>query len=312
LEIGPLDSPLIQKGEADITYVDRADTETLREKFASHPAVSIEQIVGIDAIWGEQTLRDTVGKDRRFDYVLASHVVEHVPDLVGWLQELTDILRNNGEIRLAVPDKRYTFDHLRRETRLADVLATYVVRARVPQPQQILDFQTEFSELGLEDAWLGRRTAGPPTPNVDAWAGWQWMASEAASGVYHDVHCWVFTPHSLARLFAQLGQTGLLVCECSLFQDTLPGTHEFMVGLRPCTNREQLVASWLHMASQAKAEPDMEKRVGALEAELNALKHENSLLRSSTSWRVTEPLRAISSLFRRKPMHGRSHRSSKS
>ena len=36
--------------------------------------------------------------------ILASHVVEHVPDLVGYLNQVADILIPGGVLRLAVPE----------------------------------------------------------------------------------------------------------------------------------------------------------------------------------------------------------------
>ena len=49
---------------------------------------------------------DLVG-DSRFQLVYASLVVEHVPDLVTFLNDVASILVAGGEFRLAVPDKRY-------------------------------------------------------------------------------------------------------------------------------------------------------------------------------------------------------------
>ncbi|MEX3900116.1 methyltransferase domain-containing protein [Paraburkholderia sp. BR10954] len=49
----------------------------------------------------------------KFDYVIASHVIEHVLDLVGWVHSLLAALKHAGRIVLAVPDRRYTFDYVR-------------------------------------------------------------------------------------------------------------------------------------------------------------------------------------------------------
>jgi predicted SAM-dependent methyltransferase len=35
--------------------------------------------------------------------VIASHVIEHTPDLVTWLAEIRAILQPNGTLRLAIP-----------------------------------------------------------------------------------------------------------------------------------------------------------------------------------------------------------------
>ncbi len=147
IEIGPLAFPLVRKMDGDITYVDFTDAASLREKYrdAGAGAVPLHEIVEVDAIWGTNTLLQALD-GRLVDYVIASHVVEHVPDLLAWLSELRSVLKPTGHIRLAVPDKRYCFDYLRHETEIADVLSAYLAGARMPQPQQILDFSLNSSE----------------------------------------------------------------------------------------------------------------------------------------------------------------------
>jgi hypothetical protein len=83
IEIGPSFRPVVAKNEGDVIYVDHLDTELLKAKYADDPNVDTCKIVSVDAVWGSQTLLQGVG--RRVDYVIASHVAEHVPDLVGWL-----------------------------------------------------------------------------------------------------------------------------------------------------------------------------------------------------------------------------------
>jgi hypothetical protein len=280
LEIGPLVWPIVRKSEGNITYVDHADTETLRRKYANDPGVPGEQIVEVDAVWGAQTLVEAVG-GRKFEYIVASHVVEHIPDLIGWICELVAVLAPGGEIRPVVPDGRYTFDHLRRETVLADVLAAHAVRARVPQPQQVVEFVSNFAAVGVVEAWEGKR-GQPPALTLEHAQQWLSMAREAAKGTYHDVHCWVFTPRSWGALMADLGRAGLLACECSGWWNTLPGTYEFGVGMRV---GDDVVGSWEAMAAPEATD------VAPQLAEVAALRVEVSALRCSTSWRVTAPLR---------------------
>jgi len=46
----------------------------------------------------------------RFDYCLASHVIEHIPNPIAFFQSIAHLLKPGGVLSLAVPDKRYTFD----------------------------------------------------------------------------------------------------------------------------------------------------------------------------------------------------------
>jgi SAM-dependent methyltransferase len=252
IEIGALAWPHVRKADGDITYVDHVDTITLRQKYAKDKAVPANLIVEVDAVWGARTLRQAIGNERRYDYVIASHVIEHVPDLVGWLCELTEMLKDGGEIRLAVPDRRYTFDHLRNESRFADVLAAYAVKARVPQPQAIFDFLSNYAAVDVCAAWQGNY--GNTAPVIDGPVCSNWLKlvrGTIESGAYVDVHCWVFTPRSFAVLMGQVTRSGLLLCKCSRFFDTEAGAYEFFVGLQPTHDRPAALASWQVMADNA-------------------------------------------------------------
>ena len=51
-------------------------------------------------------------RDNSLDYVVTSHVLEHVPNPVKALAEWYRVLRPGGIIYCLVPDRRYTWDHV--------------------------------------------------------------------------------------------------------------------------------------------------------------------------------------------------------
>src|ERR1700722_8436880 len=154
-EIGALCSPIVTRNEGRVFYVDYTDAESLKAKYASDSSVDVSKIVEVDVVWGQKSLKEALCDNIALDYVIASHVVEHVPDLVTWLNEIRSVLKPDGELRLAVPDRRFTFDYVRGETRMSDVLAAYLVRARVPQPHEVLDFVLNAKKVDLQKAWSG-------------------------------------------------------------------------------------------------------------------------------------------------------------
>jgi hypothetical protein len=86
LEFGALDAPMVARDEGSIVYVDHTSTSELRLKYANDPKVKLDRLVDVDIVWqGGQPLADLT--DERFDYAVASHVVEHVPNLIGWLNQ---------------------------------------------------------------------------------------------------------------------------------------------------------------------------------------------------------------------------------
>lgn len=64
-------------------------------------------------------------KDRSYDFVLSSHVLEHLSNPLKALVEWNRILRTGGIIVSYVPHRDLTYDHLRPVTSLSHILADY-------------------------------------------------------------------------------------------------------------------------------------------------------------------------------------------
>lgn len=242
IEIGALADPIVHKHDGSVFYIDHADTDTLKRKYAGWDRVA--DIVPVDAVWGEQTLQDCIGAGQQVDYVVNSHVVEHVPDLVTWLQEIRSVLKPYGELRMAIPDRRFTFDFLRRESTLADVLDCYVRRARAPTPRAILDHFLNYAEIDAAKAWSGELKQEDIKPTHEA--SWALEVADQAfrTGVYQDTHCWVFTPRSFIKICRELAKLGLLNLSCSELYPTELNTIEFFVRMRNAQSRSECVESW--------------------------------------------------------------------
>ncbi len=312
IEIGALASPIVSRAEGKIIYIDHADTGSLREKYATHAGVDIEQIVEVDAVWGSNTLQEAIGEDVKVDYVVASHVVEHVPDLLGWLAEIESVLRPAGTLRLAVPDRRFTFDYLRQETRLSDILNARLLEARQPLPAQILDHVMEVVALDANAAWRGEIDPNGGLRRLHSIHDAVSMARDTLrNGTYLDVHCWVFTPYSFARLFRRGVELELHRFACIDFYDTEPGDLEFQVILQPCGDKDAAVASWDRMARSVNVDIPLSAGSGARTHSADALNDLAALrakvaiaerrvadMEASSSWRITGPVRALATSLR--------------
>ena len=329
VEIGALCNPILTKADATVLYVDYADADTLRRHYSGNPQIDPAKIVETDVIWGAKPLKESL--DREIDFVIASHVVEHVPDLIAWLNELHSVLSPSGDIRLAVPDRRFTFDFLRRETQLAEVLAAYLAHARVPQPYFILDYFLNAVAVDSMAAWRGEVSADSLIRAADVRNTLDLARNTLQTGAYCDAHCWVFTPYSFAMLLAQLGAAGLISLSCEQFFDTEPNTIEFFVTLRACKDQTRVVDSWRRMAetcrvdvpdsrdntaireltnelsvatdalAAAKADTDrLQQKLYLTESRLQSALATIESIYHSNSWRMTEPLRRMKTSFNRR------------
>lgn len=260
VEIGPLSRPLINRPDGNVIYVDCMDVDALRRKYAADPTIDVDRIQ-VDVIWGALSLKQAIGAHTgnsaqiALDYVLASHVIEHVPDLVTWLQEIRAILKTAGEVRLAIPDRRFTFDHLRRNSDLPSILAAHVQKARIPNTHCILDFCLNETPVDALAAWEGRLDAATlAAQHVHTIEGAFAVARDALlNGNYHDVHCWAFTPASFARVCIELAENDLLDFSCTQFYDSAFGEIEFFVTMQACDSKAEKLESWTRMASMAAA-----------------------------------------------------------
>ena len=252
VELGPLMTPIVDKHEGRILYVDHADTATIRAKYAGDPHVDCARIVPIDVSWASGRLQDAFEPHFQADYVLASHVIEHVPDLITWLADIHDILAPGGQLRLAIPDRRFTFDFIRRETELHEVLDAYVQRATVPTARAVLDNRLNFRIVDLHQAWGGTLEPAKMKPLFSVADAIAHARNVLAEGVYLDVHCWVFTPISFARLMERATGAGLVRFACVDMDFPRPFENDFVTGLRPSDDVGAMVASWRQMVKKAE------------------------------------------------------------
>lgn len=277
IEIAPLVNPVIEKSDGDVYYVDHATTDELKQKFRDDKNINTEMICHVDYVWGEQTLSEAVGSSGLFDYCVSSHVIEHVPDLVSWLREISEILTDEGIASFAIPDKRYTFDARRRITSISDVVGAYVRKLRRPSGFNIYDHLNNFINVPVSDAWDPAFDASQ-VPKVYSRDVALTAAIELENAdTYNDCHCWVFTPRSFLSLMAEMGEHGLLDFEVIDFYGTEHNTLEFFAALRkisptlsPEQKRELSAASARKWLSGLPVEEDRETI--ALRSDLDATK----------------------------------------
>jgi len=108
LEIGPLHAPFPLPPGVAVIYVDRVDYDGLLAQFADDDNVRTEDIVKPDVVSDATTLAGIA--DASVDFVVASHVIEHLPNPIEALCNWRRVLRTGGLLVCLVPDARYTFD----------------------------------------------------------------------------------------------------------------------------------------------------------------------------------------------------------
>lgn len=121
LEIGALHRPMQVPGTVSVSYADSFTTEELIRMWS--PEVDGHNVAPVDIVTDAATLHGI--DDESFDFVIASHVVEHLEDPVRCLQNVMRVTKRGGCVFLALPDRRSSFDASRPPTTIAHVLRDY-------------------------------------------------------------------------------------------------------------------------------------------------------------------------------------------
>jgi SAM-dependent methyltransferase len=120
IEIGALNSPLKVLSQALVRYVDHIETSVLMQHY---PNLNPRDFVGIDIIDNGEEL--TTFADESQEFIIANHMIKHCQNPIRTLENFLRILKPEGVLYMAVPDKKYTFDKDRPVTSLEHVLQDY-------------------------------------------------------------------------------------------------------------------------------------------------------------------------------------------
>lgn len=237
LEIGPSHSPLASKSKGyNVEILDHADQATLRQKYVA-TEVDVNNIEHVDHVWRGEPLSTTIGRKACYEWIIASHLVEHTPDFVGFLIECESLLTKSGNLILVVPDKRYCFDHYQSLTSTGDVLDAHNMGLTKPSPGRVFDHHANAVSKGHADGKRGRgaiawhRLAIGRLRLIHTVEGAAASYRNAQKGdTYIDVHNWHFTPGSFRILIGDLRALGLI--ELGIVDGPTGAGAEFCVCLR--------------------------------------------------------------------------------
>jgi SAM-dependent methyltransferase len=137
-------------------------------------------------------------KSNSVNYVVASHVLEHLANPVLALKEWCRVLRHGGIIYLVVPDKRFTWDRNRATTTVKHLIEDYDKSTPLSDPTHVDDFVdnivwSEFSPSTPADQTQVAR---------DALKFGYWSAVNAKLEI--NIHFHVFEPQTIKDLVSAL------------------------------------------------------------------------------------------------------------
>jgi SAM-dependent methyltransferase len=147
---------------------------------------------GLVTVFGKRYTADAcelqVVADATYDFVVASHVLEHIANPLRALQEWKRVLKPGGALLILVPDRRSTFDHRRPFTAFEHIEADFMANTREDDLTH-LDEIISLHDLRL-DPGAGSRE--------------QFLARCRRNAEFRAMHHHVFSTEVLAAMFARL------------------------------------------------------------------------------------------------------------
>ena len=218
LEIGPFNRPAVKNA----VYFDIYDKQGLIA-VARDARRDIKGIPEIDYVDPDGNLTVV---DEKFNAVVSSHVIEHQPDLIRHLQHVSNLLFDSGLYYLAIPDKRFCFDHFFDVSTPEDIFSA--IGRTTHSWETIIRHFSKTTHNNARKHWLGMHSRHLSPHDLSQ----RELAAKNAfeSGKYVDAHAWQFTPRSFIEIVDTIGaRVGLVLDEV---YETPPFHQEFMACLR--------------------------------------------------------------------------------
>lgn len=237
LEFGPLTRPIVTKDKfPNSFYADIRSTEEVKKLYLDNLylkstglRVNLDAIVDIDYIIRD-SYKKTFKKVRKFDVAILSHVVEHMPDIINFFQDILNVLKEDGRLVLIYPDADYCFDHFRNGSSFADAYEVYANGKNLSN--RVMDFVYNVIPENNPVFFWNDKKENTKLPKNDFKQTLE-IYNRSLDGEYpDDVHFWPFSNHQLIKFFYDMDRAGLFKFEIEGFFPTSKNTQECMVILK--------------------------------------------------------------------------------
>jgi SAM-dependent methyltransferase len=258
LEVGPGYHPSAPKREGWNSFsIDHATREGLMDKYSSgkfsSAGVPVHMIEEVDFVWTDGPLEAAVPQELwgTFDACIASHLIEHIPNPLGFYNSLDKLIAKGGELLLIVPDKRFTFDFFKPPSTTSEFVQAFFEKRTRHTKRTGFDIYALNCKAGGMIAW----GAGTNIKDInfafglsDGMATYE-KIDQSERAPYVDYHGWVYTPSSFALTVLEANALGLTPFNVERSYPT-EGC-EFYVSLsRGAVAAEDLAAERLRLSKQ--------------------------------------------------------------
>lgn len=303
LEFGPLIRPAVtRKTHPHVYYADIRSTEDIKKLYTSNDylestglTVDTNQVVNIDYVVND-SYKNTFKNVEKFDVVVLSHVIEHMPDIIGFFQDIKHVLKRSGQLIIIYPDARYCFDHFRNGTSFIDAYDVY--RNKDTSSKRVFDFVYDVVHENRANYFWKDPSQNSIMP-TNSFEAAEKAAEKAKRGeLPDDTHFWPFSNYQLIKFLYDMDRAGLLEFDIVEFYPTPENHQECMLVLemkkRPGIKHD-IYRKIFDEISPAIASIVDARRIAELEDKLTALKQEHRLakdeldaIKGSKKWKYAQ------------------------
>lgn len=226
LEIGPFAFPCL-KGDR-VEYADIYSTDELREiarksGFDHNAVPTIDYVVAPTDLTAIQT---------RFEGAFSSHVVEHQPDVIKHLQQVSSLLVDGGSYFVAIPDHRYCFDHFKPASTFEEVLGAFLDQHEWHSARSVIQRLTLLTHNDAVRHWAGDHGSLGENPEHPGWSRRQLLEQSMEeftswAGKPPNEHSWFFTPRTFRSMIDESASLGLVDFRVDRLYPTMRNSLEF-------------------------------------------------------------------------------------
>lgn len=246
LEIGALDKPwLKQYILGNHNYLDYTNKNDLQNKYKNDKSVNIENIVYNKYILKtDKTYSEYI--DEKFNIVFSSHNIEHQPNFIQHLNEVYDILEDDGLFIFLCPDYRYIFDFYRNPSTIIDMILAYIKKDTIPNFYSYyehlllvngsntnnMDNFKLYNKLTVDEK--NNLTIDLFYKNFNTINSFEEILTKYSDKEYNDCHVWKITANILNKILNELKRLNLIKFNIELIHETdiIENCYEFGVILK--------------------------------------------------------------------------------
>ena len=225
LEISPFTNPLILG--KNVKYAEILSKDKLIKR-ATELKLEINKIPNIDYIISSSSLESITEK---FNIIFSSHTIEHQPDLITHLNEVSSKLLDGGVYALIVPNAKYCFDASLPLSKISDIINAFFDKRKIHTVGSVIEHRALTTHNDPYRHWSEKKSILYNPIKVDKISS-ALEEFKNSSNQYIDVHAFQFDPLSFSDILHTLIKLKLINFSIVEVNGPVYGSFDFTLMLK--------------------------------------------------------------------------------